>query len=545
MPARTPTPDTTTATRQLLEQAATRRTFAIISHPDAGKTTLTERLLLLSGAVQQAGAVSSRKHARGTVSDWMDLERRRGISISSTVLHFSYQGWRFNLLDTPGHADFSEDTYRTLCAADAAVMVLDAAKGLEPQTLKLFRVCRERGLPVVTFVNKCDRPALPPLELLDQIAERLGLEAVPLVWPVADGEAFTGVVDRRAGRLLRFDRSQPDRRGDPTPEPLPVAPPAPCPPDRWAALVEELELLDADGRELDVDAFRAGKQTPMLFGSALAGFGVQTLLEAFARLAPPPGPQALRDGGSRPLDAPFSALVFKVQANMDPRHRDRIAFLRVGSGEFTRGMTATLARSGRALQLKYAHQLFGQDRETVDAAVPGDIVGVVNATGLRPGDTLHAGPAAAFPTIPTFSPECFATVRNLDASRYKAFKRGLEELEEEGVVHVLRRPDLGDQEPILAGVGQLQFEVFAHRMATERNCPVEVRPAPWRLAREVPPQAAPRLAGRRGTLLVERDGRPLVLFESPFALRWTIEDLPDVPFTELGITADADGAEPG
>jgi peptide chain release factor 3 len=530
----------------LLAEIGTRRTFAIISHPDAGKTTLTEKFLLFAGAVQEAGAVKSRKNARSTVSDWMALEQQRGISISSTVLHFSWRGWNFNLLDTPGHADFSEDTYRTLCAADAAVMVLDAAKGLEPQTLKLFKVCRERGLPIVTFVNKCDRPGLPPLELLDQISDKIGLEPVPLAWPVADGDDFAGIVDRQTGELIRFDRTAHGSTvGQEERVPFEKAELDGCPAERWQAAAEELELLELEEHNLDREAFLEGRQTPVLFGSALANFGVRLLLERFAELAPAPGPQpvdAAGDGAqARQLEAPFSALVFKVQANMDPRHRDRIAFLRVNSGRFNRGMSATLARTGRPFQLKYAHQLFARDRTTVDQAVPGDIVGVVNATGLRPGDTLYAGPKVAFPPLPSFSPERFATVRNLDNSTYKRFRGGLAQLEEEGVVHILRHPDYGDQEPILAGVGELQFEVFAHRMRSEFGCRIELRPARWQLARRVSPADAPRLRGRRGTMVVDdHEGNPLVLFESPHTLRWAREDLPDVDFVEIGVVREQD-----
>ncbi len=524
----------------LLDEVARRRTFAIISHPDAGKTTLTEKLLLYSGAVQEAGAVKSRKHARTATSDWMELEKERGISISSTVLHFAADGWYFNLLDTPGHADFSEDTYRTLCAADAAVMVLDMAKGLEPQTLKLFRVCRDRGLPIVTFVNKCDRPGLPPLQLLDEISTEIGLEPVPLTWPVADGADFAGIVDRRSGELVRFDRTAHGARvGAEHREPLAQADPGDCPPDRWQAAMEELELLDLEDRALDHEAFLAGRQTAVFFGSALANFGVRILLEGFARLAPPPRPEPVIEPAEvdvRPLEAPFSGLVFKVQANMNPRHRDRIAFMRVNSGRFERGMTATLARTGRTYQLKYAHQLFARERGTVDHAVAGDIVGIVNATGLQVGDTLYAGPPVTFPPIPTFAPERFAVVRNVDSGRYKQFRAGLVQLDEEGVVHVLRRPEFGDQEPIFAGVGQLQFEVAAYRMANEFGCEIRLTPAPYQLAREIDPGAAGVLRGQRGTLLVnDRHDRTLVLFASEHALAWTREDHPDIELRELGL----------
>jgi peptide chain release factor 3 len=527
----------------LRAEAATRRTFAIISHPDAGKTTLTEKFLLFAGAVQEAGAVKSRKQARTTTSDWMEMERQRGISISSTALHFAYAGWRFNLLDTPGHADFSEDTYRTLCAADAAVMVLDSAKGLEPQTLKLFQVCRDRGLPIVTFVNKCDRPGLPPLALLDQITEQIGLEPVPVTWPVADGPEFAGIVDRRTGDLVRFERTAHGSRvGDEQREPVHTADRGDCPEDRWDAAMEELALLDLEEITFDHAAFLAGRQTPVFFGSALANFGVRMLLEQFAEMAPAPAAQPVRepaDAGARPIDAPFSGLVFKVQANMDPRHRDRVAFIRVNSGRFDRGMTATLARTGKPFQLKYAHQLFANDRNTVESAVPGDIVGVVNAAGLQVGDTLYDGDRVTFPPIPTFAPERFATVRNRDTGRYKQFRSGLQQLDEEGVVHVLRRPEFGHQELLLAGVGQLQFDVAEHRMAHEFGCEIALSPARWTMARRIDATHADALRGQRQSVVVEnRHGDTLVLFTSDLALRWAQDDHPDVVFEELGHLAE-------
>jgi peptide chain release factor 3 len=532
----------------LLGQAARRRTFAIISHPDAGKTTLTEKFLLFAGAVQEAGAVKSRKAARTAVSDWMALEQQRGISITSTVLGFDFAQWRFNLLDTPGHADFSEDTYRTLHAADAAVMVLDNAKGLEPQTLKLFRVCADRGIPIATFVNKCDRPGLPPLQILDEISAAIGMQPVPLAWPVGDGWDFAGIVDRRSGELVRFDRTAhgatvgAERRvawADASPDG--------CPLDRWQAAADELELLDLEDTHLDRDAFLAGRQTPVFFGSALANFGVRMLLEGFAELGPPPADGVeTQDGGQRDIGDPFSALVFKVQANMDPNHRDRVAFLRVHSGRFHRGMTAQVARTGRPFQLKYAHQLFAAERETLEEAVPGDIVGVTGATGLQVGDTLYdpAGPPVAYPPIPTFAPERFAYLRNRDSGRYKQFRKGLAQLEEEGVVHVLRRPHLGDQQPILAGVGQLQFEVAAWRLTTEFGAQVTVEAAPWQLARRIDPVHATRLKGQRGTVVVEGTPGTVVLFDSDHALQWAAQDHPDVEFAELGVASQASSTGP-
>ena len=531
--------------RALASEVATRRTFAIISHPDAGKTTLTEKFLLYGGAIHEAGAVKSRKVERAATSDWMKLEQERGISISSTVLHFAYGPWRFNLLDTPGHADFSEDTYRTLWAADAAVMVIDIAKGLEPQTLKLFKVCRDRGIPIVTFVNKCDRPGLAPLAILDEISREIGMEPVPMVWPIADGMEFAGVVDRQAGEFVAFGRSaHGSKQAEETRTPLDkvereaVAPQTPQ--IRWDAAFEDLELLDLEERTLDHDAFLAGKQTPVFFGSALANFGVRQLLEGFANLAPSPMAQPVAEPESaapRDVTAPFSALVFKIQANMDPRHRDRVAFLRVQSGRFARGMTATHARTGRPYTLKYAHQLFAKDRETVDDAVAGDIVGVVNATDLLVGDTLYTEDRVVFPPIPTFAPERFVAARNRDTSRYKQFRRGLAQLDEEGVVHVLQRPEYGEQEPLLAGVGQLQFEVAEHRMREEFGAEMALTPAPWQLARLVANGPADKLRGQRGTLVVvDSKGRTLALFNSEHALTWAMQDHPDVTFAELGMT---------
>ncbi|WP_336249923.1 peptide chain release factor 3 [Stomatohabitans albus] len=522
-----------------------RRTFAIISHPDAGKTTLTEKFLLYAGAVGEAGAVKSRRVARGTRSDWMALEQERGISVSSTVMHFSWGDWHFNLLDTPGHADFSEDTYRTLCAADAAIMVLDFAKGLEPQTLKLFKVCRDRGLPIVTFVNKCDRPGLGPLGLIDSIEAEIGVRPVPFNWPVGDGPGFVGIVDRETRNLVRVgDTQSGTRKGTFIEEPFATADPGACPTDRWEQVGEELDLLDMDDRDFDHDAFMDGKISPMFFGSALHNFGVEILLRGFAELAPPPSAQPVIDAkdtaattiiGHRDLDAPFSGQVFKIQTNMNPRHRDRMAFLRVNSGVFERGMSATLARTGRSYQLKYAHQLFAADRNSVDAAVPGDIVGLVNATDLVPGDTLYMDKPATFLPIPTFAPEQFMSVRLGDTSRAKQFRNGLVQLDEEGVIHVLRRLDLGDQLPILAGVGALQFEVAAHRFEHEFGAPVRFEPLPWVEARRIDASAVDALRDQFRSIIVQNSrGQYLILFGSTVALDKAITDHPDITFVELG-----------
>lgn len=523
-----------------------RRTFAIISHPDAGKTTLTEKLLLYAGAVQEAGAVKSRKVARSATSDWMELEQQRGISITSTVLQFDYGKWRFNLLDTPGHADFSEDTYRTLWAADAAVMVLDAAKGLEPQTLKLFKVCRERGVPIVTFVNKFDRPALSPLELLDQISEKIGLDPIPLTWPAGDGPDFAGVIDRRTKEFVRFDRTyggssvSAEQR-----QPLDDVQPDTISPGRWETALEEVELLDLEMEPLTPEGMAAGIQTPVFFGSALTNFGVRMLLEGFAELAPSPRPQETVDGDCVGVDDPFAAQVFKVQANMNPRHRDRVAFMRVNAGTFERGMTATLARTGRPFQLKYAHQAFAAERDTVDIAVAGDIVGLVNAGDLQVGDTLRDpdGPDVAFPPIPTFAPERFVRIRNRDTNRSKQFRKGVQQLDEEGIVHVLRQEHMGDQEPIFGGVGQLQFDVAAWRMKVEFGAEIRMEPAPWTVARLIEPEARDALRGQRGVgLVVDGKGRHIALFNNEHGLRWAKEDHPGVTFAPLGLAPDASDA---
>ena len=528
----------------LLADIARRRTFAIISHPDAGKTTLTEKLLLFAGAVREAGAVRARRGARATTSDWMEFERRRGISISSTVLQFEYDGAVCNLLDTPGHADFGEDTYRTLCAADAAIMLLDMAKGLEPQTLKLFRICRTRQLPLITFVNKLDRPALPALGLLDQVAARLGIAPVPVTWPVGDGHQFAGVIDRQRREFVRVERTtHGSTAGAERRYPVAAAVPPGVAREHWRAALEELELLDASTERLDHARFLAGRQTPVFFGSALANVGVQRTLEGLIELAPSPAPFAVEgDGELRPLDAAFSAFVFKIQANMNPRHRDRVAFLRVCSGSVERGLSTTVARTGRSLQLRFLQRAFGQERATIERAVAGDVVAVTNARGLRIGDTLYSGDRVAFPALPSFAPERFATARNSDLARDKQFRRGLAELAAQGVVQILLRPEIGTREPILAAVGELQFEVAAFRMTREFGCPIELTPAPWKRACRVERGHMAKLQGKWGIELVEdARGNPVALFLSERLMKTTAEEVPEI---RLPRPADHEGAYP-
>jgi len=517
---------------EVLENAARRRTFAIISHPDAGKTTLTEKFLLYSGAVQQAGAVKARSGRRRVTSDWMAMEQERGISITSTALQFPYRDHTLNLLDTPGHRDFSEDTYRVLAAADAAVMVLDVARGIEAQTLKLFEVCRARRLPVLTFLNKLDRPGRAPLELLDEIQEKIGLRPTPVTWPVGIPGEFKGVIDRRTGTFVQFVRTA---RGATMAQEVaqPMAALAREYGAEWLATKDEVDLLSAVGADLDLPSFLAGDSTPLFVGSALTNFGVRHLLDALVDLAPPPGPRRDADGVARPLTAPFSGFVFKIQANMDRAHRDHVAFVRVCSGRFERGEPLIHGRTGRPFGTKYAASMFGADRNTVDTAYPGDVVGLVNAADLRIGDTLFASRPVAYPPIPTFAPELFATARAHDSSRYKQFRKGLSQLEQEGVVQVLEDID-GDPAPVLAAVGAMQFEVLTDRLEGEYGAKVSLVNTPHRLARRTDSATAAALRAVRGVRVLRRsDGTLLAAFESPFWLDHLQREHPDWTFESI------------
>ena len=516
-------------------EARRRRTFAIISHPDAGKTTLTEKFLLYAGAVGEAGAVKARTGRRSATSDWMEMERKRGISISSTALSFEYRDHQLNLLDTPGHRDFSEDTYRVLAAVDSVVMVLDAAKGIEPQTLKLFEVCRSRSLPVITFLNKYDRPGREPLELLDEIESQIGLRPTPVTWPVGRSGDFRGVIDRRDATFTRFTRTV---RGTAI-APEEVVDPAIAAVEEgasWTSALDECGLLDAVGADVDVASFLAGESTPLFVGSALTNFGVRHVLDALIELAPPAGPRADVDGRPRPLDAGCSAFVFKVQANMDRAHRDRIAFVRVCSGVFERGMVLTCDRTGRPFATKYASQVFGAERTTVDDAYPGDVVGLVNAMDLQIGDSLYVDEPVTFPPIPRFAPEVFASARPIDTGRYKQFRRGLDQLDSEGVVQVLRDPLQGDANPVLAAVGQLQFEVFADRLDVEFNAPTEILSSPYEAIRFTDEGSAERLREIGGIRILKRgDGRLVALFESRFRLQRLENDQPELVLDPIEI----------
>ncbi|OBC04860.1 peptide chain release factor 3 [Mycobacterium sp. 852013-50091_SCH5140682] len=535
--------DTTTATEtpkgdRVSAEAARRRTFAVISHPDAGKSTLTEALALHARAITEAGAIHGKAGRRSTVSDWMEMEKARGISITSTALQFPYRDCVINLLDTPGHADFSEDTYRVLTAVDAAVMLIDAAKGLEPQTLKLFQVCKHRGIPIITVINKWDRPGRHALELMDEIHERIGLRTTPLTWPVGIAGDFHGVMDRRKGHFIRFTRTA----GGAT-----IAPEEHIPADAahdaagidWDTAVEESELLSADGSDYDGDAFLSGEASPVLFTSAALNFGVNQLLDVLVELAPAPSGALDVDGVRRAPNTAFSAFVFKVQAGMDSAHRDRIAYARVVSGTFERGDVLTHAATGKPFVTKYAQSVFGQQRSTLDDAWPGDVIGLANAAALRPGDTLYRDVPVQYPPIPSFSPEHFAVARGTDPSKHKQFRKGIEQLEQEGVVQVLRSDKRGDQAPVFAAVGPMQFEVAAHRMATELSAPISLESLPYQVARIVSPEDADFVNRQvSAEVLTRTDGVMLVLFSTPWRLEGFQRDNPTI---KLGSLVAAEG----
>ncbi len=527
-----PTGEASIDTGDVSYEANRRRTFAIISHPDAGKTTLTEKFLLYAGAVGEAGAVKAREGRRRSRSDWMELEQQRGISVTSTALKFDYRDHVINLLDTPGHRDFSEDTYRVLTAADAAVMVLDAAKGIEPQTLKLFEVCRAQQLPILTFLNKFDRPGRDPLELLDEIEDQIGLRPTPVTWPVGIPGSFKGVIDRRDGSFVRYSRSV---RGA-TEAGEEIVPPKIAELEEgedWRAAIEGCALLDEVGANLDLDSFYAGESSPLFVGSALTNFGVRHILDAIVDLAPPPHPHLDVSGKLRAITTSFSGFVFKVQANMNPAHRDHIAFLRVCSGRFERGITVVASSTGKPFTTKYATSLFGADRSTIDDAYPGDVVGLVNASELKIGETLYLGEPVRYPPIPSFAPELFATVRNLDTSRHKQFRRGLEQLTYEGVIQTFVDPLLEGQ-PVLGAVGQLQLEVAEHRMANEFKAPIEMRISQYQAVRKTDAPTVSALPRSSGIRIIER-GQELILalFESEYWLQrlqrdhpeWTLEPI--------------------
>lgn len=506
-----------------------RRTFAIISHPDAGKTTLTEKFLLYGGAVHLAGSVTARKNQSATTSDWMELERQRGISVSSTVLQFDYRGYCINLLDTPGHRDFSEDTYRVLMAVDAVVMVIDAAKGIEKQTLKLFEMCRLRGIPIFTFVNKCDRPARDPLEIVDELERTLQIHVCAMNWPMGDGREFRGVYDRMARQAHLFERV-PGRSSYRAPVSVrDVSDPGMrklLSERTYDTLVETLAMLDAASEPLNLDWVQSGDMTPVFFGSALNNFGVQLLLDAFLEYAPPPATHPSNKGTIAPDNPQFSGFIFKIQSNMDPHHRDQIAFLRICSGVFARDMKVTHSRTGKAIRLSSSSRVFARERTTVDQAFAGDVIGLVGHSGFGIGDTLAEDADLRFDPLPQFAPECFALLHNPSTSAYKRFRAGLEHLLQEGAVQAFTLPDAVQNVPLLGAVGSLQFDVLQYRLETEYGAASRLEPMPWSLIRWVAP------GGPGETTLHQQDlptgcrlaqdasGRSVILFGSEWELKY-------------------------
>jgi peptide chain release factor 3 len=500
-----------------------RRTFAIISHPDAGKTTLTEKLLLFGGAIREAGMVKARQDRRQTRSDWMKIERQRGISVTSSVMTFEFGGAVFNLLDTPGHEDFSEDTYRTLTAVDSAVMVIDAAKGIELQTKKLFEVCRLRNIPITTFINKVDREGQNPFELLDEIASTLALDICPMVWPIGMGGLFRGCYDVRRNRLVSAVKP-----GDTKTEQK-----FNIPADQKNQLDEDLELIHAAFPEFDQQSFSEGHLTPVYFGSALKDYSVRELLEGLVANAPAPQPRAAESRVVEPDESPVTGFVFKVQANMDPQHRDRIAFTRICSGKFTRGMKLIHSRTKKSMAIQAPIFFFAQDRSLAEEAFPGDIIGIPNHGTLRVGDTLTEGEPLRFTGIPDFAPEILRRVRLADPMRAKQMRKALEDLAEEGVTQVFRPATGADW--IVGVVGMLQLDVLASRIEQEYSVPVAFEPAPYETARWIFSEDLARLKTfieqNRSAMSEDREGAPVYLVRNTWELNRMKDNFPEITFS--------------
>ncbi|MFC7391650.1 peptide chain release factor 3 [Scopulibacillus cellulosilyticus] len=517
----------------LQQETARRRTFAIISHPDAGKTTLTEKLLLLGGAIRTAGAVKSRKSEKFATSDWMELEKQRGISVTSSVMQFTYNDFKINILDTPGHQDFSEDTYRTLMAVDSVVMIIDVAKGVEPQTIKLFKVCRDRGIPIFTFINKLDRQGKEPLELFEEIEEVLGIESFPINYPIGMGQSFRGVYDRFQKKIEWYNENKERQTLEvESMDHLSEALKDVADESTIAQLEEDLLLIDEAGNEFDIEAVKAGKQTPVFFGSAVSSFGVPSFLEHYLQMAPTPQPRESSAGTIEPDQSSFSGFVFKIQANMNPAHRDRIAFLRICSGKFERGMTVWLDRTGKQLKLAQPQQFFADSREIIDEAFPGDIVGLYDPGFYQIGDTVcGVKDTFNYGELPQFPPEHFAKVRAKNAMKQKHFLKGVNQLAQEGAIQIYRTQY---EETILGVVGQLQFDVFVYRMKAEYGVDLDMQMMPHQLAKWiVDKEEAKNLQRSSNNLVVaDRDERPVIIFENEFALRWFQQKHPDVKLAD-------------
>ncbi|MDD2533916.1 MAG: peptide chain release factor 3 [Eubacteriales bacterium] len=512
-----------------------RRTFAIISHPDAGKTTMTEKLLLYGGAIHMAGTVKARKASRHATSDWMEIEKQRGISVTSSVMQFNYNGFCINILDTPGHQDFSEDTYRTLVAADAAVMLIDGAKGVEAQTIKLFTVCRQRGIPIFTFINKMDRAAKNPFNLMDELEKVLGIFSVPVNWPIGTDGDFKGVYNRKFNRVELFDGT----KGDHGASMVKVSVTSVDDPklvdtigeDYQAKLMSDIELLDIAGDELDLERVLRGELSPVFFGSAISNFGVESFLNEFLSMAPAPTSRKTTEGHVEPMADFFSGFVFKIQANMNPDHRDRMAFIRICSGQFEKGLEVKHVRQGKTIRLAQPQQLMAQERNLVDEAFAGDIIGVFDPGIFRIGDTLVQGNRNfRFEDIPVFPPEHFARVMTADSMKRKQFLKGIEQLAEEGAIQVYKQPDIGTETYIIGVVGVLQFEVLEYRLKAEYGVTIRQNTLNYRQARWILPDADdkyvdPKKLTLTSTTLVvlDKDENPVLLFESDWAIDWALD----------------------
>lgn len=507
-----------------------RRTFAIISHPDAGKTTMTEKMLLFGNLIRSAGTVKGKKSGKFATSDWMEIEKQRGISVTSSVMNFPYKDYQVNILDTPGHEDFSEDTYRTLTAVDSVVMVIDGTKGIEAQTLKLFKVCKMRGIPIFTFINKMDREGREPFELMEEIEETLNIETYPMTWPAGMGKRFLGVFDRNNEQFVQYTGNEkesyiPYDELENHPELTKQA--------AYHEAEDEMQLLDEAGDQFDMEKVLKGDQTPVFFGSALAPFGVETFFNTFIDMAPEPAPRKSTDGVVAPDGEEFSGFIFKIQANMNPQHRDRIAFVRICSGKFERGMNVTLSRTGKTIKLAQSQQFVASSRGTVEEGYAGDIIGIYDPNVYRIGDTIVTGKSNfQYDELPQFPPELFKKVTAKNVMKSKQFKKGLEQLVQEGAIQLFKRYRFEDY--IIGAVGELQYEVFEYRMRNEYNVEVELTSMGERLPRWLrEDQVDESLFDERNMLVQDREGNPLVLFKNDFSLRWFKDKNPDIELTDL------------
>lgn len=514
------------------DEVKKRKTFAIISHPDAGKTTLTERLLLFGNLIQSAGTVKGKKSGKFATSDWMEIEKQRGISVTSSVMNFPYDGFQVNILDTPGHEDFSEDTYRTLTAVDSVVMIIDATKGIEAQTIKLFKVCRMRGIPIFTFINKLDREGREPLELLEEIEQVLDIETYPMNWPAGMGKRFLGTFDRHEKQFVQYNGNEEetyipyDDLDKPVYQELVSQ-------EAFQVAEDELSLLDEAGDKFSLDTVLSGKQTPVFFGSALAPFGLQTFFDTFISMAPAPVPRKSTEGAIQPDNPDFSGFIFKIQANMNPAHRDRIAFLRVCSGKFERGMSVTLARTNKPIKLSQSQQFVASARGTIEEAYAGDIIGIYDPNAYQIGDTLLEGKDHfEYEELPKFPPELFKKVTAKNVMKSKQFRKGIEQLVQEGAIQLYYRHRTDSF--ILGAVGELQYDVFTYRMKNEYNVEVMLESIGERVPRWLKEeQVDESLFDEQNLLVRDREGNHIVLFRNDFARRWFEDKHSEVELIDL------------